>query len=493
MLSLELRSAFLYSGLIAEVFAFAILLLWRRNRLGYLAVWAAGFFVLGLGELLIAGRGSIPDLGSIVVANSGIVLADILVYAGTARYFGRRPAFWFSGVVLALSTLLFAYFTYVVPDIGARTLLATLAQLIFLALHLAQFFGPGWRAQLPASGLAVFFATALCVALMGRSVWVLIDPTAATIAALGNSQNAAVLIQSLAVAGLGLGLWNMHAVRLIEAASESEKRVAEAHDALMRLTVQLELRNTEYAEARDLAQAASRSKSQFLAHMSHELRTPLNAIIGFSEIIHDELLGPIGTPTYQEYAGDINRSGQHLLQLVTDILDMSRAEGGHLTLNEEVCDPRRVVDGAVSMLRQPALHGRLTLAIEAAADVPWLFADERRLRQIVINLVSNAVKFTLPGGRVTVILQHGPEASLDLTVEDTGIGMDEAHIQMALTPFGQVDSRLNRKYDGAGLGLPLTRQLIELHEGSLEIDSALDRGTRVTARFPAARLRPALV
>ena len=493
MLSLELRSAFLYSGLIAEVFAFAILLLWRRNRLGYLAVWAAGFFVLGLGELLIAARSLISDLVSIVVANDAVILADILLYAGTARYFKRRPAWWFSGAMLALAPLAFAYFTYVIPDIGTRTLLAAMAQLVFLALHLAQFFGPGWRAQLPASGLAVFFTTALCLALIARSLWVLADPGAATLASLGSSQNAAVLIQSLAVAGLGLGLWNMHAERLIETANESEKRLAEANDALLRLTVQLELRNTEYAEARDLAQAASRSKSQFLAHMSHELRTPLNAIIGFSEIIHDELLGPIGTPAYQEYAGDINRSGQHLLQLVTDILDMSRAEGGHLALHEEICDPRRVIDGAVSMLREPARHGRVALTVEAADDAPWLFADERRLRQIVINLLSNAVKFTLPGGRVVVMLRQGPEGALDLAVEDTGIGMDEAHIRMALTPFGQVDSRLNRKYDGAGLGLPLTRQLVELHEGSLEIDSALGRGTRVTARFPAARLRPAPV
>jgi signal transduction histidine kinase len=205
------------------------------------------------------------------------------------------------------------------------------------------------------------------------------------------------------------------------------------------------------------------------------------------------MLGPIGHAGYRDYAADINRSGLHLLQLVTDILDMSKGEAGHLALNEEICDPARVIDGSVSMIRDSARNAHVTLQVAPMDDMPWLFADERRLRQILLNLLSNAIKFTLPGGRVAVAMQVEPDGALAITVEDSGIGMSEAHIAIALTPFGQVDSRLNRKYEGAGLGLPLTRQLLELHDGELEITSDLGHGTRATARFPAYRIRPRLL
>jgi signal transduction histidine kinase len=171
---------------------------------------------------------------------------------------------------------------------------------------------------------------------------------------------------------------------------------------------------------------------------------------------------------------------------------VSRAEAGHLALNEEICDPARVIDSSVVMVRETAQQGQVTINVLVSPDTPWLFADERRLRQILLNLLSNAIKFTLPGGKVTISLALESEGSLLLAVDDTGIGMSEAHTQIALTPFGQVDSQLNRKYEGAGLGLPLTRQLVELHDGELEITSHLGQGTRITARFPAYRVRPRL-
>jgi len=493
MLPLEVRSTFLYSGLVAALFAFAIIMLWRRDRQAYLAAWSGGYAAVGLAQLLIAGRGFIPDLASIVFANSVVTVGDILLYVGTSIYFGRRAAVWPSVAILIVFTASISFFTSVAPDINVRTFLVGVIQLIFLAMHLAQFFGPGWRAHFTVNGLAMVFIALLCCALIGRSLWVLLVPETANFMVPGSGQNAAILVQSLAVAGIGLGLWNMHAARLIETTRLGERRLAEANKALTELTVRLELRNTEYAQARDYAEAANRSKSQFLANMSHELRTPLNAILGFSEMIRDTMLGPIGNAGYRDYAADINRSGLHLLQLVTDILDMSKAEARHLALNEEICDPARVVDGSVSMVRDTARNAHVALLVAPMDDTPWLFADERRLRQILINLLSNAIKFTLPGGRVTVAMQVEPEGALAITVKDSGIGMSEAHIEIALTPFGQVDSRLNRKYEGAGLGLPLTRQLLELHDAELEITSDLGHGTRATARFPAYRIRPRLL
>jgi signal transduction histidine kinase len=489
MLPVELRSTFLFSGLIGGLFSFALLMLWRRDRHPYLRVWSAGFAALAMNQILVAGRGLIPDALSIVVANAALSLGTILLYWGTALHFVRIPAVRLSIVVFAASTAGLAYFTFIVPDINARTLLISAVQILFLVLHFALFFGHGWQRQFGTNLLAACSIGVLAGAMVGRGVWTLINPETASFLLPSTSQHAVILLLSLACIGIALGLWNMHAVRLIETMQLGESQLAEANDALTQLTVRLELRNQEYAQARDFAEDASRSKSKFLANMSHELRTPLNAIIGFSEIIRDGLLGPIGTPAYREYAGDINRSGLHLLQLVTDILDMSRAEAGHLALNEEVCDPVHVIESSVNMVRPSARQGQVTLTIAPAPDLPWLWADERRLRQILINLVSNAVKFTMPGGRVTVALTAAIDGSLIFTVEDTGIGMSASHVEIALTPFGQVDSRLNRRYEGAGLGLPLTRQLLDLHDADLEIDSELGRGTCVTARFPPNRTR----
>jgi|GEM_PF-6709802 signal transduction histidine kinase len=490
MLPLEVRSTFLFSGLIGAIFALAILMLWRRDRHGYLTAWSGGFAAIALAQILVAFRGIIPDFASIVAGNAALTLGDILLYLGTAAYFGRRPPVWPALGIFVASTVALAYYTYAVADINARTLIVALVQLVFLTLHFSQFLGIDWRPRLAANAMVILSLVVLWAAMIGRCFWVLYQPATASFMVVSPAQHGAILLQSLAAAGIGLGLWNMHAVRLIETLRRSEARLAEANESLTQLTVRLELRNQDYAQARDFAEAASRSKSEFLANMSHELRTPLNAIIGFSEIIRDGMLGPIGTEVYREYAGDINSSGLHLLQLVTDILDISRAEAGYLSLNEEICDPLSVIKSSVGMVRPSALQGGVVLEIEAAGGGPWLWADERRLRQILINLVSNAVKFTLPGGRVTLSLSIEPDGALAITVVDTGIGMSEAHIEIALTPFGQVDSQLNRKYEGAGLGLPLTRQLLDLHDADLEITSELGRGTRVTARFPAHRTRP---
>ncbi len=240
-------------------------------------------------------------------------------------------------------------------------------------------------------------------------------------------------------------------------------------------------------KALDAAAAASQAKSQFLATMSHELRTPLNAIIGFSELLKGELFGPIGDARYKGYVNDVHRSGKHLLSLVNDVLDFSKIDAGHLTLQEDQIDIRETLATSLRMVAGQADSNGVTIEQEIAHDLPILRADERRIRQILLNLLSNAVKFTPRGGTVRMIA-FVDEREFVVQVADTGIGMAKEDIPRALERFGQLDSDLNRKYEGTGLGLPLTKKLAELHGGRLEIESELCVGTKVTVAFPAERL-----
>jgi PAS domain S-box-containing protein len=241
-------------------------------------------------------------------------------------------------------------------------------------------------------------------------------------------------------------------------------------------------------EARDQAEAANRAKSEFLAAMSHELRTPLNAIIGFSEIMENETLGPMGSVKYCEYAEDIHKSGEHLLDLINDILDLSKVESGAEELHEETIEIPEIVRSVLTLVRQRAEHDRVELKLEVAEDAPALRADKRKLKQVLVNLVTNAIKFTNPGGKVTLKAWCRPESGYVFQVIDTGIGIPAEDSPKALSQFGQVDSDLNRRYEGTGLGLPLTKGLMEMHGGSLDLQSQVGVGTTVTVRFPASRI-----
>jgi len=231
-------------------------------------------------------------------------------------------------------------------------------------------------------------------------------------------------------------------------------------------------------------EAASQAKSEFLANMSHELRTPLNAIIGFAEIISTETMGPIGTPAYVGYAGDIRDAGRHLLAIINDVLDLARVESGRMDVVRAPFDARKTVVSVVEMLQNQAAAKRHTLTTDRAAEPLIIEGDEHKVRQVLINLISNAVKFTPDGGVIQVAAMQGVNDMVVLSVSDTGIGMREEDIPVALSPFGQVDASLTRRFEGAGLGLTLSKKLVEMMGGTLEISSTPNRGTTVMVSLP---------
>jgi PAS domain S-box-containing protein len=245
-------------------------------------------------------------------------------------------------------------------------------------------------------------------------------------------------------------------------------------------------------EAKVDAEAASRTKSEFLAVVSHELRTPLNAIIGFSEVINCEILGPIGKAKYREYAGDIFAAGRHLLDLINNILDMSKIEARRMELSEEMVDLRSLAASCVKIVERQAAERRIALLTRIPEDLPLLHGDEMRVKQILLNLLSNAVKFTLSEGSVTLGARRTPEGRLEIIVADTGIGMTEAEIAVALEPFRQIESAHIRKHEGTGLGLPLVKAFVEMHGGTLELRSGRGEGTTVLVTMPAERVAAAL-
>jgi signal transduction histidine kinase len=238
--------------------------------------------------------------------------------------------------------------------------------------------------------------------------------------------------------------------------------------------------------AQTSTESANRTKSEFLASMSHELRTPLNAIIGFSDVMRNELYGPI-PDKYRDYAHDIFQSGNYLLELINDILDLSKLEAGKLELHEEEFDLAMAVNVSLHLVEAQARKSQVELIEAFNIDLPLVRGDSRRLRQVFINLLSNAVKFTPEGGYVRVSAQRC-RGGLALTVDDTGIGIAPDQIGKVLEPFGQVKGERIRKHDGTGLGLPIAKHLVELHGGVLTIESRLGQGTTVRVVLPSDRL-----
>ena len=348
--------------------------------------------------------------------------------------------------------------------------------------------GRGWRGGL---GGAVICTLAVCgMHFTGMSaVTYRPDPTIIVPGQMFDPMLMALAVTGVAVVILVLGLVGALVDGHLSDRSHAEAARLRVHVAELEATKQqLEHTSETLRHALEAADAAIKAKSAFLAAMSHELRTPLNAVIGFSEMLSLEAFGPVGGTRNKEYLNDINGSGRHLLALINDILDIARIEAGHAELHEEIVDLAALVHQTLAMVKPQAGAENIALTEKIEADVQAVYADERRLKQVLINLVGNAVKFTMAGGKVAVTVRRVADG-VAIAVSDSGIGIAEQDIPRVMSQFGQIDSSLARQYQGTGLGLPLAKQLTELHGGTLAIESVLGAGTTVTVTLPAARIR----
>jgi PAS domain S-box-containing protein len=250
----------------------------------------------------------------------------------------------------------------------------------------------------------------------------------------------------------------------------------------------LNAREKALVQAKESAETANQSKTKFLSIMSHELRTPLNVVIGFSEMMEQEIKGPLGNDQYKGYAGDIRESARHLLKLIDDILDVAKVEAGGHVLDDELIDPYDLAESARRLVAERAKNAGQTLAMTLPPDLPNLRGDERKLKQVLLNLLSNAIKFTDRGGTIEISAELSADGGFAFQVSDSGIGISKEDLPRAFAPFEQVEHRLNREHTGTGLGVPLSRGFMKLHGGDLELESEPGVGTRAIARLPAERV-----
>jgi signal transduction histidine kinase len=469
---LDIRTFYLLVAIVSFSIGSVMALSGRRYRnIPGLDLWSVGTFALATGLTAFFLRTVTPLWFSIIIGNALIVLHPVMIWNGL-RSFNNRPGRWvlpLGGIAVLMGVL--TYFSYFRDDLATRTIIVSALMAsgyLFCAVELLQeTLQPSRRTALVAATAMLTTVVTLCLRILMSSHPDLTHFTTTT----AESLRGAVTTTAAIVISVCL---------LLMAMQRLQQRIEER-------TVELEIIAEERDQARSRAEQANLAKSNFLAMMSHELRTPLNAILGFSEVIRDTGMEPVG-PLYRGYADDIHNAGQHLLDLINAVLDLSKVEVGRLELYEEVVDLGAIVVSCTQLIGASAEEGSLTLETSIPEDLPPLLGDRLRLKQIVLNLLSNAVKFTPSGGKVSITVSLPAAGGLELTIADTGIGMRKEDIPIAIAPFMQLENPLNREYEGTGLGLPLTKSLAELHGGSLEVESEPKRGTIVRVFLPESRI-----
>jgi len=437
----------------------------NKSQRGLTGCFSIGYLMLAGGLLGLSLRHQIPAAFSVVAANCLIGGALLLFWRGSRFMVRKRPDHRLEACLIGGLALAFLYFTYAQPSIAARIVAFALFVVVVLWLAGSALWlkaKTGWGVERLLLGLCIFG-----ILLSGLRIGVTLVRGSAPDLLDMSPQQAAIFLLFPVVNYVGLAF-------------------AVTWYALSRVNDELRAQRAALMDAKDDAERANRVKSQFLTNMSHELRTPLNAIIGFSQIIKDHLMGP-GKPIYAEYAHDIFESGEHLLGIINNLLDISKIEAGKTELRDELVDPMKIVDDSVAAMRVQTANKKIELATEIPPATPFLRGDTPRLRQVLLNLVSNAVKFT-EAGSVTISVAFDLASGFSFTVADTGIGMSPDEAVKALEPFSQIDNAVTKKYVGTGLGLPLAKSLVALHGGRLEIASVKGRGTSITVHLPPERV-----
>jgi signal transduction histidine kinase len=429
-------------------------------------IWGGGAVCFGIGMALSALRGVVPDWLSILVSNALTALYPVMIWNGIRRFNGRQTRWSATLALLVGYVASLAWFVYVDANISARIVVASLvltAGAIASAYEIFRWTDPAMRRMSWTAGVAL-----LLVALiqLGRAIWSwsttqpynLFTPSASNQV----GYLVGIILSALVIFSLAM-MANLQLQQQLAERSADLEQIARDRD-----------------QARLRAEQANRAKSVFLTTMSHELRTPLNVILGFSELGPMVLVQP---ERVKEYFGLINESGSHLLRMINDILDLSKVEAGKMELECTDLDVDYAINSTVRLIAPQANAKAQHLEVVADAAL-LLFADERAVRQILFNLLSNAVRFTPDGGTVRVRASATADGGIEMVVSDTGIGIPKDQIDRVTMPFEQVDNSYTRAHGGTGLGLPLVEALVRLHGGALTIESEIGVGTSIAVRFP---------
>ena len=468
---LDIRTLFV-AQVAVIITAGTVMLLSRQWQPGArsVGIWGAAALCLGTGMALAALRGIAPNWLSVLVSNALTAMAPLTIWNGIRRFNGSRT-FWRQTFVLdAVFVALMAFFLYVDESLSIRIVLGSMLLAGGCGASAYELFhrtNPALRRMSWTAGAGLSLAGAVHAA---RAAMALFGPPQSSLFA-PTPLNQASYLGAIVVASLIIFCLTMMATLQLQL-------------ELGERTIELERIARDRDDARQRAEQANRAKSTFLTTMSHELRTPLNAILGFSE------LGPAISsdtplpPRIKEYFGLIHQSGAHLLRMINDILDLSKVEAGKMEIDTADLDIDYAINNTVRLIAPQAAAKGQHLKVAVAAPPPTLFADERAVRQVLFNLLSNAVRFTPDGGTVQVQASAAAGGGTEIVVSDTGIGIPRAEIPRLTMPFEQIDNSYARAHGGTGLGLPLVDGLVKLHGGRLTIDSEVGAGTRVKVWFP---------